>query len=342
FSFGDAMFHGSMGGKPLAAPMIGAAVADAGGYWEVAADGGIFTFGDATYHGSLGGHALSRPVAAMAAADPTGYWTTDTNGAVTAFGDGGYWGSAPQQLADPVVGMAEGPGTGKASGNGIYPSGSYGYDVSKFNDNPPQCTMDLPSGHTIGVVQATGLAGSAGNPCLAHEAQWAGAGLNLYIFMDWGHSATNAPGCAGDQACNFGYAAALYAFNFVQNASVNPLVTWWLDVEDANDYWSADTAENAHVIQGAINGLRDKGVNNVGVYTSPDTWNGIMGTYQPAVPVWIAWYSGQGGPWNCQNIASYAASHNDQLPTGPVWLTQYTDNATTQSDGQPVDGDYAC
>ena len=342
FAFGDAAFHGSMGNVALAQPVVGAAAADAGGYWMVAADGGIFSFGDATFHGSLGGHALSRPVAAMAADDAKGYWTTDTNGAVTAFGDGGYYGSAPQQLNAPVVGMAEGAGTGKASGNGVYPSGSYGYDLSVFNDNPPQCNMDLPSGHTIGIVQATGLAGSAANPCVAHEAQWAGAGLNLYVFMDYGQSATAEPGCAGDQACNFGYAAALYAFNYVQSASVNAFVTWWLDVEDANDYWSADTAENAQVIQGAINALRDKGVNNVGVYSSPDTWNGIVGDYQPAVPLWVAWYSGQGGPYNCQNIASYAASHGDLLPTGPVWLTQYSNDAAMEGNGQPVDGDYAC
>ena len=342
FSFGDAVFHGSMGGKPLAAPIVGAADADLGGYWMVAADGGIFAFGDAPYEGSLGGRPLSRPIAAMAAADSKGYWLSDTNGAVTAFGDAGYFGSAPQTIDKPIVGMTDGPGTGAASGNGIYPSGTYGYDVSRFNDNPPTCNMDLPSGHTIGIVQATGLAGSAANPCLAHEAAWAGAGLNLYVFMDYGQSATAQPGCNGDQGCNFGYEAATYAFDYVRNAGVNAYVTWWLDVEDANNYWSTNTAENAQVLQGAMNGLRDLGINNVGVYTSPDTWNVIMGNFRPPVPMWIAWYSGQGGPYNCQNIASYAAAHNDLLPTGAVWITQYTDSATTQSNGQPVDGDYAC
>ena len=38
FSFGNAQFHGSMGGIPLNAPVVGmAATHDAGGYWEVAA-----------------------------------------------------------------------------------------------------------------------------------------------------------------------------------------------------------------------------------------------------------------------------------------------------------------
>ncbi len=56
FSFGDAEYHGSMGGHPLNRPIVGmAATADGGGYWLVASDGGMFSFGDASYHGSMGG-----------------------------------------------------------------------------------------------------------------------------------------------------------------------------------------------------------------------------------------------------------------------------------------------
>jgi hypothetical protein len=55
FSFGDADFFGSMGGKPLNLPMIGIAEYPTGqGYWTVAVDGGVFAFGDAPFHGSLG------------------------------------------------------------------------------------------------------------------------------------------------------------------------------------------------------------------------------------------------------------------------------------------------
>ena len=91
----------------------------------------------------------------IASADPGGYWLTDSNGAVTAFGDAGYFGSAPQHITNPVVGIADGPGTGVAA-NGAYPSGTFGYDISRFQDNPPACTNTLPSGHTVGIVQATG------------------------------------------------------------------------------------------------------------------------------------------------------------------------------------------
>ena len=56
FTFGDAQFYGSMGGKPLNQPIVGmAATPDGKGYWVVASDGGIFSFGDAQFYGSMGG-----------------------------------------------------------------------------------------------------------------------------------------------------------------------------------------------------------------------------------------------------------------------------------------------
>jgi hypothetical protein len=52
FAFGDAAFHGSMGGTPLAAPVVGmAADAATGGYWLDASDGGVFSFA-APFHGA--------------------------------------------------------------------------------------------------------------------------------------------------------------------------------------------------------------------------------------------------------------------------------------------------
>lgn len=49
FSFGDAPFYGSLGGQPLAAPVVAIApTPDGGGYWEVAANGEVFNFGDAS------------------------------------------------------------------------------------------------------------------------------------------------------------------------------------------------------------------------------------------------------------------------------------------------------
>lgn len=51
----------------LVQPIVGiAAAATVGGYYLVAADGGIFTFGTAPFYGSIGGHPLNKPVVGMA------------------------------------------------------------------------------------------------------------------------------------------------------------------------------------------------------------------------------------------------------------------------------------
>ena len=49
-------------------PVVGMATTPGGaGYWEVAADGGIFSFGDAPFYGSMGGKTLNKPVVGMTA-----------------------------------------------------------------------------------------------------------------------------------------------------------------------------------------------------------------------------------------------------------------------------------
>jgi len=124
FSFGDATFHGSMGGQPLVQPIVGmAATPDGQGYWEVASDGGIFTFGDATFHGSMGGQHLDQPIVGMAISpDGQGYWEVAADGGIFTFGDAAFYGSmggAP--LVAPVMGMAAMP-----TGHGYYEVGADG------------------------------------------------------------------------------------------------------------------------------------------------------------------------------------------------------------------------
>ena len=96
FSFGDAVFHNSMGGQKLNAPIVNMAVtSDGGGYWEVASDGGVFAFGNAQFKGSMGGQKLNQPMAGIVATSNTGYFTYAKDGGVFSYGDSTYNGSLP-------------------------------------------------------------------------------------------------------------------------------------------------------------------------------------------------------------------------------------------------------
>ena len=134
FSFGDAHFYGSMGGKPLNKPIVGmAATPTGGGYWLVAADGGIFSFGDAHFYGSMGGKPLNKPIVGMAAT-PTGggYWLVAADGGIFSFGDAHFYGSmGGKPLNANVVGMAASPNGGGywlvAADGGVFAFGNAGF-----------------------------------------------------------------------------------------------------------------------------------------------------------------------------------------------------------------------
>jgi hypothetical protein len=154
FSF-TAPFHGSMGGKPLVAPMV--AIADdpvTGGYWLAAADGGVFSF-TAPFYGSMGGKHLNAPIVGMAAT-PTGggYWLVAADGGVFSFGDAGYHGSTGSlALAAPIVGMALTP-----TGDGYWlvaaDGGVFSFNAPFYGSRatPTLATFDVTS-------RATGIAG---------------------------------------------------------------------------------------------------------------------------------------------------------------------------------------
>ena len=144
FSFGTAGFYGSMGGKPLAAPVVGIAPSlDQGGYWEAAKDGGVFNFGDAGFYGSMGGKPLAAPVVGIAptpvapappggtsAPAGKGYWLVGADGGVFNFGDAGFYGSLPGSgvHVSDIVGIAATP-----DGHGYWLVGADG-GVFSFGD----------------------------------------------------------------------------------------------------------------------------------------------------------------------------------------------------------------
>ena len=97
--------------------------APAQGYWEVAADGGIFTYGSASFQGSLGGQGSNDPVVGVAATpDGGGYRELQANGLVSSFGD-----AAPLSTSS---GALQAVGIASLS-NGVYDEAYSGGQVMK-------------------------------------------------------------------------------------------------------------------------------------------------------------------------------------------------------------------
>ena len=119
-------------------PAVGVvATPDGKGYWEVAADGGVFALGDAAFEGSMGGQPLEAPVVGIAATpDGNGYREVASDGGIFAFGNAAFEGSeGGQYLNEPVVGMAATPdGRGYwevASDGGIFAFGDAAFEGSE-------------------------------------------------------------------------------------------------------------------------------------------------------------------------------------------------------------------
>ena len=101
FSFGDALYLGSLPGLHVAVKNIVGidATPDGHGYWLAGADGGVFAFGDAAFYGSLPGvlgRPAPNPITGLAETpDGHGYWLVGADGGVFSFGDAQFYGSLP-------------------------------------------------------------------------------------------------------------------------------------------------------------------------------------------------------------------------------------------------------
>ncbi len=127
----------------VAVPFV--ATFPAGGYWLVAADGGIFSFGDAAFFGSTGQLTLNKPIVGMAPTpDGGGYWLVAADGGIFSFGDAAFFGSTGQlTLNKPIVGMAPTPDGGGywlvAADGGIFSFGD-----AAFFGSTGQLTLNKP------------------------------------------------------------------------------------------------------------------------------------------------------------------------------------------------------
>ena len=134
FAWPSATFHGSRGGQPINAPIVGMAeTPGSGGYWEVGSDGGIYSYGNAPFYGSTGALHLNKPIVGMAATpDGGGYWLVAADGGIFNYGDAAFYGSTGAiHLNKPIVGMAATPGGHGywlvASDGGIFNYGDAGF-----------------------------------------------------------------------------------------------------------------------------------------------------------------------------------------------------------------------
>jgi hypothetical protein len=118
-----------------------------GGYYEVAADGGIFAFGNAPFYGSMGAQPLAAPIVGMAVT-PTGggYDEVAADGGIFAFGTAPFHGSASGMTSASVVAGAMAP-----TGKGYYEAGADG-GVFAFGGVP---------------FDGSGIGQSAGSPVVA-------------------------------------------------------------------------------------------------------------------------------------------------------------------------------
>ena len=150
------------------------------GYWEVAADGGIFNFGGANFYNSMGGMKLNSPIVGMAAtADGKGYWLVASDGGVFAFGDAQYYGSmGGKKLSAPVVGIASTPsGRGYwlvASDGGIFNFGDAPFVGSMGGQHLNAPIVGLASNNAMGAIgKSPPTVGSSALVVLHSKARWA-------------------------------------------------------------------------------------------------------------------------------------------------------------------------
>lgn len=166
FALGGARFFGSMGGRPLAKPVVDiVATASNNGYWLIGADGGIFNFGDALLPSwnPLPGMSLAKPIVSAARAGNTmGLWLVGGDGGIFALNNAPYKGGANNiALAKPVSGIASTPSgsgywlTARDGGLFAYPqdgSGA-GFFGSMVTTNPNCAPIGAPSGISATIVQ---------------------------------------------------------------------------------------------------------------------------------------------------------------------------------------------
>jgi hypothetical protein len=205
-----------------------------------------------------------------------------------------------------------------------------------FDESAGQCGSAPPAA-SFAIINATGGRPFSANSCLDSEVSAAGlAQLSFYFNTGYSgaygrdvtaecSSAASSKGYSGRlaQAYAIGCSEASYA---VSLAPV-PGAAWWLDVETANSWSTANLAYNVAAIQGAVDEAHTLTNGAVGVYSTSSAWQAITGggTVTSIDGSWVV-----NGQYACAGTA---------FGRSPVWIVQ---SGTTSVNGVVFDADAAC
>ena len=232
---------------------------------------------------------------------------------------------------------------GAAAAFDPYTRASVGYDFSY-----PQCGVAAPKA-SFGIVGVNaGYPFTYYNSCLGAEFAAASHTGNGAVYVNTGYDPTytavdgrhmtadcanraqSVPAPAtGDQqlAWGVGCSEAQRDSAYATSQSVAAPTAWWLDVEIANSWSSADLSLNRYAILGLVQTLRTQTAAPIGIYSTSYQWNVITGGYQAPVDAnWVAT-----GQRSLKRAKAYCAASG--FTGAPVWLVQYV--AT-------YDTDYVC
>ncbi len=163
FAEGNATFYGSMGGKPLSAPIVAiSATLDKGGYWLLGRDGAVYGFGDAQFHGGLNtsGGVTSCPgnvgnaIGITDRGSNLGYFIMTSTGATYGYGQAGSFGYCPNGFGNTtsIVSMSA-----SNDGYGYSAVASHGQTYVLGNAGP--CGNPNPNATNIVAVATSSVGG---------------------------------------------------------------------------------------------------------------------------------------------------------------------------------------
>jgi hypothetical protein len=231
------------GAAPASSPVCPQPTRPAPGYWQVGADGGIFSFGAAQFYGSTGSMRLNKPVVGMAATpDGGGYWLVASDGGVFAYGNAQFYGSTGSiTLNKPIIGMIPTLNGGGywliASDGGVFAYGNAKYYGSAASDGlayPVTAAAASFLGGGYWLVDANGQVMNFGNAPNEGQPPFAPGGYRITGMAGTQNSSGYWLASANGNVADFGNAAP---YGSMIGTALNAPVVGMAANGDADGYW---------------------------------------------------------------------------------------------------------